>query len=134
MNHAHWRLAINQHDHLVCGGADLVELARQYGTPLHIVDEGGLRGNYRAFVDAFRLTYPEVSVFYSYKTNCVPGVLAILNEEGCGAEVVSPYELWLATRVGVPMSHIIYNGAQKSMNDLSEAIRHGVGLIKFDRF
>jgi diaminopimelate decarboxylase len=132
MNHARWRLATNQHDHLVYGGADIVELARQYGTPLHIVDEGGLRGNYRAFVNAFQLTNPEVSVFYSYKTNCVPGVLAILHEEGCGAEVVSPYELWLATRLGVPMSQIIYNGAQKSTDDLSEAIGHGVGLINVD--
>jgi diaminopimelate decarboxylase len=132
MNHTRRRPSINDQDHLEYGGSDVVELARRYGTPLHVVDESALRRNYRAFLGAFRLAYREVSVFYSYKTNCVPGVLGILHEEGCGAEVVSPYELWIATRLRVPPSRIIYNGVNKSVDDLREAIQHGVGLINVD--
>src|SRR6266581_6519654 len=132
MNHTGRRPSINDHDHLVYGGSDVVELARRYGTPLHVVDESAVRRNYRAFLGAFRLAYREVSVFYSYKTNCVPGVLGILHEEGCGAEVVSPYELWIATRLRVPPSRIIYNGVNKSVDDLRGAIQHGVGLINVD--
>ena len=127
-----WGLGINQKDHLVFGGCDIVELAKDYGTPLHIVDESKLRCNYRSFLKAFKNSYFKVKVLFSYKTNCVPGVLKILHEEGCGAEVVSPYELWLASQLGVETSEIIYNGVNKSMKDLKIAIQKGVGLIIVD--
>lgn len=127
-----WDLDINHKDHLVFGGYDLVELAKIYGTPIYIVDEHKLRGNYHRFLNAFMNGYSKAKVFYSYKTNCIPGVLNVLNEEGCGAEVVSPYELWLALRLGVKPSEIIYNGVNKSAEDLRTAIQKQVGLINVD--
>src|SRR5262249_8853267 len=128
----HWGVRVNDQDHLVFGGCDLVELAACYGTPVHVVDEQRLRGNYRAFARAFGVTYPRVRVFYSYKTNCVAELLAILHEEGCGAEVTSPYELWLASHLGVTPADIIYNGVNKSTDDLQRAVDLGVGLINID--
>ena len=44
----------------------------------------------------------------------MPAVLTRLHELGIGAEVISPYELWLAIRLGVPGERIIYNGPAKS--------------------
>ena len=64
----------------------------------------------------------EVDVFYSYKTNPVPAVLHRLHERGIGAEVISPYELWLALRLGVPGDRIIYNGPAKSADSIRTAI------------
>lgn len=132
MDRSLWGLDINRRDHLVFGRHDLVELAKSYGTPLHVVDEGRLRGNYHRFLNAFRNAYSKVMVFYSYKTNCVPGVLRVLHEEGCGAEVVSPYELWLASRLGVESSRVVYNGVNKSLDDLGTAIQNDVGIINVD--
>src|SRR6267143_660866 len=58
---------------------------------------------------------PEGSkILYSYKTNCIPGILKPLHEAGIGAEVISPYELWLAEQLGVPGDMILYNGVDKS--------------------
>ena len=132
MNIARWGLAVNDAGHLVLGGCDIVGLADQYGTPLHVVDEAALRRTYRSFVQSFSASYPRVDVFYSYKSNCVPGVLAILHSEGCGAEVISPYELWLAQHLGVDPSRIIYNGVNKSFEDLRGAIEVGVRLVNVD--
>lgn len=132
MNHCLWRLTINHRDHLVCDGCDLVDLAGTYGTPLHVVDEGAVRRSFRTFLNAFRHSYRDARVFYSYKTNCVPAVLKVLHDEGCGAEVVSPFELWLAMRLHVPPSQIVYNGVGKSLADLTTAIQTGVGLINVD--
>ncbi|MGH7890573.1 MAG: diaminopimelate decarboxylase family protein, partial [Thermodesulfobacteriota bacterium] len=84
------------------------------------------------FLVAFKNHYSKLKVFYSYKTNCIPGVLKVLHEEGCGAEVVSPHELWLALRLGVKPSEIIYNGVNKSEEVLRTAIQKGVGLINGD--
>lgn len=127
-----WELDINHKGHLVFGGCDVVELANNYGTPLHVVDEVKLRVNYRRFLAAFRNSNSKVRLFYSYKTNCVPGVLRILHEEGCGAEVVSPYELWLALKLDVKPCDIVYNGLNKSTEDLKIAVQKGVGLINVD--
>jgi diaminopimelate decarboxylase len=132
MNRALWKLGINARQHLTLGDCDLVDLAERYGTPLHVVDEARLRGNYVDFVSAFRRHYPAVDVFYSYKTNCVPGLIELLHDEGCGAEVVSPYELWLALRLGVRPDRIIYNGIYKPAESLKMAIAAGVRLVNID--
>jgi diaminopimelate decarboxylase len=68
-------------------------------------------------------------VFYSYKTNPIPAVLQRLHQHGVGAEVISPYELWLALRLGVPPERIIYNGPATSEAVLREAIERGIALI-----
>lgn len=132
MDKSLWGLDTNHKDHLVFGGCDVVDLAGNYGTPLHVVDADRLRGNYRRFLGAFKNSYSKVKVFYSYKTNPVPGVLKILHEEGCGAEAVSPYELWLAFRLGVEPSEIIYYGVNRSVADLKAAIEKDVGLVITD--
>ena len=62
-------------------------------------------------------------MFASYKTNPVPAVLRRLHAGGVGAEVISPYELWLALRLGVPADRIIYNGPAKSPASIRTAIR-----------
>ena len=127
-----WGLDVNDSDHLGLGGCDLVHLAATYGTPLHVVDEDRLRENYRRFVTAFRGAYRATKVFYSYKTNCIPDMLALLHDEGCGAEVVSPYEAWVAHRLGVNGTDVVYNGVARSSGDFRAAIERRVGLINVD--
>jgi Diaminopimelate decarboxylase len=91
-----------------------------------------LHSNYHRFLDAFKNSYGKVRVFYSYKTNCVPGILKVLHKEGCGAEVASPYELWLAFKLGVEPSKVVYNGVIKSEENLKTAVQRGVGIINID--
>ena len=53
--------------HLSVGGCDLVDLAREWGTPLYVFDEETLRGQCRAFLQAFRSRYPNTAVAYAAK-------------------------------------------------------------------
>ena len=68
-------------------------------------------------------------IFYSYKTNPVPAVLRRLHDRGIGAEVISPFELWLAIELGLPGDRIIYNGPAKSADSIRQAIDHDVHLV-----
>ncbi len=106
-------------------GTALADLVERFGSPLHVIDGVGLE----------RVRPPTPSarggadVFFSYKTNPVPGTLRILHAAGIGAEVISPYELWLAMRLGLPGERLIYNGPAKSPESLRIAVEHGVAAI-----
>jgi diaminopimelate decarboxylase len=110
----------------------VVGLADEFGTPLYVVDHGRLRKNYTGFLGAFRRGYPEVEVDYSYKTNPLPGVLRALHRLGAGAEVISPFELWLALELGVPPDRITFNGPAKTEQGLALAVSRGIRLINID--
>jgi len=127
-----WGLNKTGEGHLMIGGCDAVELADEYGTPLYAVNETRLRENYNHFFEAFSSRYPQVEVYYSYKTNCIPGVLEVLHNSGAKAEVISGYELWLALRLGISPDSIVFNGPNKTDEELETAIRHGIKLIIAD--
>jgi diaminopimelate decarboxylase len=120
-----WGLEVGPNGTVWSDGLDLAVLAAEHGTPLHVVRADRLDANAAAALAASG----SADVFSSYKTNPVPGVLARLHGHGVGAEVISPYELWLAMRLGVPGERIIYNGPAKSPASIRDAIRHGVLLI-----
>lgn len=127
---ATWGLSIGTNGTLWSGAIDLAELAREHGTPLHVARADRLDRNALDALAPHRESEPAgADIFYSYKTNPVPGVVRRLHERGIGAEVISPFELWLATRLGVPPTRIVYNGPAKSLDSVRDAIRRGVLLV-----
>ena len=114
---------------LHAGGVALGALADHHGTPLYVVDEARLEDNARRFLATPPGAHRACEVVASYKTNPVPRFLQALHALGVGAEVASPYELWLALELGVAPKHIVYNGTAKSAESLALAIDRGVGLI-----
>jgi diaminopimelate decarboxylase len=123
-------LSIGPNGTLWSGDVDLAGLAAREGTPLHVVRADLLDRNASAALAPLRASTPAgADIFYSYKTNPVPGVLRRLHAGGVGAEVISPYELWLASRLGVPPRRTIYNGPAKSTESLRAAIRDGAFLV-----
>jgi diaminopimelate decarboxylase len=113
-------------------GCDLVSVASEHGTPVHVVSKSGLSANCDRARRSLQEALGDVEIFYSYKTNCVAGILKIIHGHDVGAEVISPYELWVALQLGVPGEKIIYNGPYKTKESLATAIRHGVKLINLD--
>ena len=124
-----WGLEVNGGGHLAYQGVDLPELCRRRGSPVHVV----LGERLRQAVEAYRAVPPGqpngAELYYSYKSNPVPGVLRLLHGMGVGAEVISEYELWLALRLGVPPEKIIYNGPAKSPASIRTAIEKGILLL-----
>ncbi|HEX2674346.1 MAG TPA: hypothetical protein VHM25_25895, partial [Polyangiaceae bacterium] len=113
-----WDLVDDPERGLTLEGIPLADLVEQFGSPLHVVRASRLRDNARRFQRVPSGAARGCEVFYSYKTNPIPGVLRTLHEQGIGAEVISPYELWLAKELGVPPERTIYNGPAKSDDSL----------------
>ncbi len=114
-------------------GCDVGGLVRRFGSPLFVVSESRLRREFRDFRAAFRALYPDTKVAYSYKTNYLTGIRAILHQEGAWAEVVSGLEYEMAERLGVPGSRIVFNGPWKAEDDLRRAAKDGA-WINVDTF
>jgi len=129
-----WDVGVNERKHLVVGGCDCHDLAKEYGTPLHVVNQSRLIANFHDFRNSFKAYDGGVEVYYSYKTNPVSGVLSLLHQQGAGAEVISSFELWLALKLGVPPGKIIYNGPFKSDESLQVAIDKEIKLLHIDSF
>jgi diaminopimelate decarboxylase len=127
-----WDMTVNGQGHLAVSGHDLVGIAETCGTPLHVVDAAKLERNFHEFLGAFRRYHPRVEVGYSYKTNPLPGVLGRLHAHGAWAEVISHFELWLALRLGVPPSNIIFNGPGKTQPAFELAVARNIALINID--
>jgi len=115
--------------HLHMEGVDLAVLARTHGTPLHVASAARLRSRARRLTATFADYPAPVHLHFSYKTNPVAGILQVLHAEGIKAEVVSPYELHLACRLGVPGADIVLNGPNKDEALLAQALDAQVGLI-----
>lgn len=127
-----WGGRIDAHGELLLGGQRLSALAREFGTPLHVVDHGRLAANVRRFLEPFAPLAPHVALATSYKTNPLPGVLSALHAAGTWAEVISQFELWLALRLGVEPARIVFNGPGKDQDAINLAVLRGVGLINAD--
>ena len=50
-------LKVNGQGHLTIGGCDTVELAKEYGTPLYVLDESGVRAACRSYRDSIDRFY-----------------------------------------------------------------------------
>ncbi|NIM49951.1 MAG: hypothetical protein GTN62_06655 [Gemmatimonadales bacterium] len=127
-----WGFSATESGALVIGGARAETLARQFGTPLHVVDEVGLRRRAQQLRAAFEDAYPgPVTTYYAFKCNNTPGIVQMILEEGLEPEVGTLYEWQLARRLGVSPSRIMVNGPNKG-DLLARAVIDGAGLIVVD--
>ncbi|RPA69701.1 diaminopimelate decarboxylase [Cyclobacteriaceae bacterium YHN15] len=108
-------------------------LMDSYGSPLFIISESTIRKTYKNAFRAFSSRYPKVQFAWSYKTNYLNAVCNVFHQEGSWAEVVSGFEYDKAIANGVPGELIIFNGPDKSRQDLEKAIKNG-SLIHIDHF
>ena len=90
-------LAVNQNGNLTIGGVDTVELAKNYGTPLYVMDEQMIRKNLRRFHESMQKFYDGKGlVCYASKAFSCMEMCRIVASEGDGLDVVSVGELYTA--------------------------------------
>ncbi|MBI2859418.1 MAG: diaminopimelate decarboxylase [Chloroflexi bacterium] len=123
---------ISAEGHLVVGGCDTVELAREYGTPLYVYDEASLRRKCNEFKTEFRQRYPDTTVAYASKAFINQAAAQIFMEEGLGLDVVSGGEIAIAQSVDFPMDRFFFHGNNKSAEELKMALELGIGRIVVD--
>lgn len=128
-------LQINSHNHLEIGACDTTELAKQYGTPLYVMDENKVRDNMRKYKNSIDKFYDgKGKALYASKALSTMYMYRIASEEGLGVDVVSGGELYTALKAGFDPKNIYFHGNNKSYDELSMAIEENVGTIVADSY
>jgi diaminopimelate decarboxylase len=112
-------------------GVSINELINSFGSPLFVISEKTIRNTYKKAKKAFITRYPKVKFAWSYKTNYLNAICSIFHQEGSWAEVVSGFEYDKAIALGVAADKIIFNGPDKTEEDLTKAINNN-SLIHID--
>ncbi len=120
--------------HLWIGGVDTVELAREAGTALYVMDEATIRHQLSEYVKWTRYHWPEVDVVYAGKAFLSLAMIKIVAEEDCCLLCASGGELAYAVRAGFPMERVQMHGNNKTPAELAECLDAGIGRVVVDNF
>ena len=118
----------NEKGNLDISGADALELAQEYGTPLYVTDEMRVRDNYRRVHQAFSNEYKDFKIFYAAKANTSLAMMKILEQEGSCIDAVSPGEIYTALLAGFEPERILYTGNNVTTDELKFALDAGVRM------
>ena len=128
-------LKINKKGHLEIGGADCVELAQTFGTPLYVFDEAYIRKMMRVYRDTLCNEYGGNGlVLYASKAFSCKAIYRIADEENIGVDVVSGGELYTALQAGFPAEKIYMHGNNKLDYEIGEALDCKIGCIVADAY
>ena len=109
-------------------GHPVEQLVQEHGSPLFVFSEKVLRNTIQKANRAFEKHYPNFQFAWSYKTNYLKAICAVMHDERSIAEVVSEFEYEKARSMGIAGSDIIYNGPHKSRKSLIRAAREGAKI------
>lgn len=119
--------------HLEVGGVDATALAREFGTPLHILDETVLRANCAAYRETLLAEYGRLSrPLFASKACCIVATCQIAHQEGLGIDVASGGEIYTALRARIPPADLYFHGNNKTPDEIEYALRVGVGRFVVD--
>ncbi len=130
----HYGMDINEKGHLTISGCDTVDLARQYGTPLYVIDEDFLRLNCRKFKSAMEKYFKNGRVMYASKALNTKAILKIVDSEGLGIDTVSGGELYTALETGISPKKLELHGNSKTKDEIEMAVKNDIYCIIADGF
>lgn len=119
--------AYTHNGHLEIAGCDVVELAREMGTPLYIFDEELVRSSMAAYRDELSRVLPECTVAYAGKAFLCSALCGVIEQEGLWLDAVSGGEYYLALANGFPTGRIIFHGNNKLRQEREMVLAEGVG-------
>lgn len=118
---------------LFFAGRKVSDLAKQYGTPLYLMDEQRIRQNCRTYTQALREYFGNNAMaLYASKAASFKRIYEIMNEENMGIDVVSSGEIYTALKAGFPLSKAYFHSNNKTDFDIHYAIDNGIGYFVVD--
>ena len=123
---------VDNQGHLCIGGCDVLNLAKEFGTPLYLFDEFTLRHKCREFTSEFSKYHPDTLVIYGSKAFLNKALALIFKQEGLGLDVVSGGEISIAHSVHFPFGKIYFHGNNKTRDELKLALDCGIGRVVVD--
>lgn len=119
---------------MVVGGCDVVDVAKQFGTPAYVYAEEDMRARARSYLRAFRDRTDNFEVIYGSKAFPATVAYSLFKEEGLGVDVASGGELYLALKGGFSPDRIYMHGNNKTPAELEFAFDSNVGYLILDSF
>ena len=113
----------------VIAGVALTDLAQEYGTPLFVIDEDDFRSRCKEIAAAFG---GGQNVSYAAKAFLCSEIARWIDEEGLSLDVCTGGELAVALHAGFPPERITLHGNNKSVEELTAAVKAGVGHVVLD--
>ena len=124
----------NEVGHLEIGGCDVIELAREFGTPAYLFAVAEMRERARAYQKAFAAHTDHFEVLFASKALPVTAAYRLFAQEGLSVDVASGGELTMALTAGFDPARIYMHGNNKTDVELGLASRAGVGHLIVDSF
>ncbi|WP_115281915.1 diaminopimelate decarboxylase [Mycolicibacterium tokaiense] len=110
-------------------GVSVADLAAEFGTPLFVIDEDDFRGRCREIASAFG---GGDHVHYASKAFLCSEIARWVHQEGLSLDVATGGELAVALHADFPPARITVHGNNKSVDELTAAVKAGVGHIVID--
>lgn len=124
----HTNLSVNEKGNLQFAGVDCTLLAKEYKTPLYVLDEERIREKCRTYYNAMKKYFGEKSVpLYASKALSFKEIYRIVESENMSIDVVSGGEIYTAANAGFPMERAYFHGNNKTDDEIALAFDKGVG-------
>ena len=119
---------------LVIGGCRASALAKEFGTPLFVIDESDFKFRIIGWKNALNSNFGESAgeVYYASKSFVSVEVAKWIAEAGIGIDVCTGGELAVALAAKFPTNRIEVHGNNKSEEEIRVAIEVGVAKIVVD--
>jgi diaminopimelate decarboxylase len=119
---------------LVIGGCRASALAKEFGTPLFVIDEADFKSRIMGWKNALNSNFGESAgeVYYASKSFISVEVAKWIVEAGIGIDVCTGGELAVALAANFPADRIEVHGNNKSEEEIRAAIEVGVAKIVVD--
>lgn len=118
---------------LEVGGCDVIELAKQHGTPLYLYDQATLGATMAEYRLALEKYWPgQADVAYAAKAWLSTALAQWAAANRLGMDVVSEGELRHALYAGFPAAQIHAHGNNKPDSFLRACVESGVGRVVLD--
>lgn len=111
------------------GGVNLLNIVKEYGSPLYVYDADQIVANYHQLKNAFKGV--DVHLKYACKALTNISVLKVLRKEGAGLDTVSIEEAKMGLYAGYEPQEILFTPNSVSFDEIKEAVELGL-VINID--
>ena len=119
---------------LSIAGCSAEKLVKEYGSPIFVLDQDDFFVRTKAWQTALNESFGTGKLYYAAKSFICVEVARWLKELKVGLDVCTGGELAVALAADFPASDIEFHGNNKSVAEITTAIKNGVGTIVIDSF
>lgn len=119
-------------EHFIFAGHDTVKLAKEFGTPLYVMSQNKIENAINEIKQAFEKNKLDYKINYAGKAFLNVAMCKIAKKMNINLDVVSGGELYTALIAGFDPASITMHGSNKSVDEITQAINAGVGVITID--